>query len=83
MVVRQFRLLLLAREVLEKRGNVQAELKVHSFVAQKLAAQARHFSLESLEAIYHQLLKIDEDAKTSQVALDLALDIFVMELTGA
>ncbi|MBT3337670.1 MAG: DNA polymerase III subunit delta [Anaerolineae bacterium] len=82
MVVRQFRLLLLAREVIENRGNVQTELKVHSFVAQKLTTQARHFSLASLEAIYQRLLNIDEDAKTSQVSLDLALDIFVMELAG-
>jgi DNA polymerase-3 subunit delta len=83
MVIRQFRLLLLAKEVLENRGNVQAELKLHSFVAQKVTAQARHFSMESLENIYRHLLKIDEDAKTGQMSLDLALDMFVMQLTGA
>ncbi len=83
MVVRQFRLLLLAREVIEEGGNVQSALKQHPFVAKKLTAQARHFSLAALEAIYKRLLKIDEDAKTSQVSLDLALDIFVMELAGA
>ncbi len=83
MVVRQFRLILLAREVIENNGNVQTELKLHSFVAQKVAAQARHFSLASLESIYRHLLKIDEDAKTGQMTLDLALDMFVMELAGA
>jgi DNA polymerase-3 subunit delta len=82
MVVRQFRLLLLAREVIEEGGNVQGALKQHPFVAKKLTAQARHFSLVDLESIYKHLLKIDEDAKTSQVSLDLALDIFVMELAG-
>ena len=82
MVVRQFRLLLLAREVIEKNGNVQGELKVHSFIAQKLASQARQFDLPTLEAIYRQLLVIDEQAKTSQATLDLSLDMFVMELAG-
>ncbi len=82
MVVRQFRLILLAREVIENNGNVQTELKLHSFVAQKVAAQARHFSLASLEGIYRHLLKIDEDAKTGHMTLDLALDMFVMELAG-
>lgn len=82
MVVRQFRLLLLARETIDAGGNVQSALKVHQFVAQKVATQARHFSLPALEAIYRQLLVIDENAKTSQVALDLALDMFVMALAN-
>lgn len=86
MVVRQFRLLLQAREVLEARGGkeqVAAALGVHPFVAEKTAAQARAFTLPALEAIYHKLLEIDEAAKTSQVTLDLALDTLVVELTRA
>ncbi|MCP4143094.1 MAG: DNA polymerase III subunit delta [Chloroflexi bacterium] len=82
MVVRQFRLLLLAREVLDNRGNVQAELKQHSFVAKKLTAQARHFEISTLEAIYKRLLLIDEEAKTGKTALDLSLDMLVVELAG-
>ena len=82
MVVRQFRLLLQAREVLDRRGNVQAELKQHPFVVKKLTAQARHFSISTLEAIYRRLLVIDEEAKNGKTALDLALDILVMELAG-
>jgi DNA polymerase-3 subunit delta len=85
MVVRQFRLLLQAREILDGRGNkddVARALGVHPFVAEKTAQQAAHFSIETLEAIYHRLLKIDEGVKTSQVTLDLALDTLVMELAG-
>ncbi len=82
MVVRQFRLLLLTREVLDHRGNVQVALKQHPFVAKKLASQARHFSISTLEAIYKRLLKIDEDAKTGKVTLALSLDMLVVELTG-
>lgn len=84
MVVRQFRLLLQAREILDGRGNkddVARALGVHPFVAEKTTGQAARFSIETLEAIYHRLLKIDEGVKTSQVTLDLALDTLVVELT--
>jgi DNA polymerase-3 subunit delta len=84
MVVRQFRLLIQAREILDGRGNkddVARALGVHPFVAEKAAQQASRFSIEALEAIYHQLLTIDERVKTSQVNLDLAMDTLVVELT--
>ncbi len=84
MVVRQFRLLIQAREILDGRGNkedVARALGVHPFVAEKTTQQATHFSIESLEAIYHRLLRIDEGVKTSQVTLDLAMDTLVAELT--
>ncbi len=84
MVVRQFRLLIQAREVLDGRGNkddVARALGVHPFVAEKTTQQAARFSIESLETIYHKLLNIDEGVKTSQVTLDLAMDTLVVELT--
>ena len=56
-------------------------LGIHPFVAEKATQQAARFSIESLEAIYHQLLSIDERVKTSQVTLDLAMDTLVVELT--
>lgn len=83
MVVRQFRLLIQAREILDGRGtqnDVARALGVHPFVAEKTTRQAAHFSIESLEAIYHRLLKIDEGVKTSQITLDLAMDTLVVEL---
>jgi DNA polymerase-3 subunit delta len=80
MVVRQFRLLLLAREVLDSGGG-EAEaaraLGVHPFVAEKALAQARLFSLPALEAIYHRLLELDEAVKTGQMEDVLALDMLV------
>ena len=84
MVVRQFRLLIQAREILDGRGNkddVARALGVHPFVAQKTTQQASRFSIESLESIYRRLVKIDEGVKTSQVTLDLAMDTLVVELT--
>ncbi|MBI5964568.1 MAG: DNA polymerase III subunit delta [Chloroflexi bacterium] len=84
MVVRQFRLILQAREILDGRGNkddVARALGVHPFVAEKTTGQAGRFSIESLEIIYRKLLGIDERVKTSQITLDLALDTLIVELT--
>jgi DNA polymerase-3 subunit delta len=84
MVIRQFRLLLQAKEILEGGGNkfdVQQTLGLHEFVAGKIFTQARPFAISTLERIYHKLLEIDEGAKTGQVTLDLALDVLVVELT--
>lgn len=84
MVIRQFRLLIQAREILDGRGNkddVARTLGVHPFVAEKTTQQAGRFSVESLEYIYRKLLAIDEGVKTGQVTLDLALDTLVVELT--
>jgi DNA polymerase-3 subunit delta len=83
MVIRQFRLLLQAREVIDARGmipDVQEALGVHPFVAEKVYAQAKRFGMPTLEIIYHRLLAMDEAAKNGQVTLDLALDMFVGEL---
>lgn len=85
MVVRQFRLLIQAREILDGRGNkddVARALGVHPFVAEKATGQAARFNMESLESIYRKLLRIDEGVKTSQITLDLALDTLVVELTN-
>jgi len=83
MVIRQFRLLLQAREMLDERlsvAEIQKALGMHEFVAQKVSSQAGRFTMSALEAIYHKLLEIDEAAKTSQVPLDLALDTLIVEL---
>jgi DNA polymerase-3 subunit delta len=84
MVVRQFRLLIQAREILDARGNkddVARALGVHPYVAEKTTGQAAHYSIESLESIYRKLLRIDEGVKTGQSTLELAMDTLVVELT--
>ena len=83
MVVRQFRLLLQTREVLDEGGGaerVASEIHQPPFVAQKLSRQASRFRIEALEAIYRKLLEMDEFAKTGQMPLDLALQTFVAGL---
>ena len=57
-------------------------LGVHPFVAEKTTQQAAHFSIETLEQIYRRLLKVDEEVKTGQITLDLAMDTLVVELAG-
>ena len=83
MVVRQFRLLLMAREMLDSSATqqeIQQGLGLHPFVAEKITKQARGFSISTLENIYRRLLRMDEQAKNGEVPLDVALDMFVVEI---
>lgn len=85
MVVRQFRLLLVTREVLDTGGlevDVIRKAHVQPFVARKLIPQARNFDLPTLEAIYHRLLDLDEATKTSEIPGDLALHTLIVSLSG-
>ena len=84
MIIRQFRLMLLAREVLDAGGRqpeAEAALGLKGYPVQKALEHARRFSLAGLERLYHRLLEIDEAAKTGRMPLDLGLEILVAELT--
>jgi len=84
MIVRQFRLLLLTRELLDsghREAEIAQQLKSHPFVVRKVIGQVRHFSIETLEDIYHKLLEVDEAIKTGQIAAEVALDTLVTALT--
>jgi len=83
MIIRQFRLLLQTREILDESGNlktVMTDLGLTQYPAQKMIGQARRFSITQLEQIYRRLLEIDEGLKTSQVTLPLAFDLLAAEL---
>jgi DNA polymerase III subunit delta len=84
MVVRQFRLLLLSREILDGgggQGDVIRDLKLHPYVGEKVVGQVRHFSMEELEAIYHRLLEMDVAVKTGEIDPVLALDTLIAGIT--
>ncbi len=84
MIVRQFRLLLLSREILDHNGGEAAiteKLKTHPYVSGKIARQARQFSQLQLEAIYNRLLEIDSEMKTGQMTGDLNVDLLIAEIT--
>ena len=68
MIVRQFRLLLMAREVVDARGGldeVAAQAGVAPFQAKNLLTQVRNFDSKALRRIYLQLMKIEEAAKSA------------------
>jgi DNA polymerase-3 subunit delta len=84
MIVRQFRLLVQSREIIDQQGGekeIASRLKVHPFVGKKLAWQARHFSQAQLDAIFHRLLEIDSGLKTGKMSIDLSIDLLIAEIT--
>lgn len=84
MIVRQFRLLLLAKDYIEGGGypkDIAEALGVHPFVGEKLAKQSRKFDLATLEQIYFTLQDYDARMKTGRIGAELALDLLVAGLT--
>ena len=86
MVVRQFRFLILAREILDGGGSkdeIVRGLKLYSnaWLADRLMLQARRFTAADLAGIYRRLLEVDQAVKTSQMPGDLALEMLVASLT--
>ena len=85
MIVRQFRLLLQARELVAEAATtaeIAAALGAPPFVAAKIADQCRKFSIEELDSIFRKLLDIDLAMKSSQMDPGLALETFVADPIG-
>jgi DNA polymerase-3 subunit delta len=84
MINRQFRLLLMARDHLDRGGSpkeIGAALSVHPFVGEKLAKQSRGFTSAQLERIYRALHDYDVKIKTGQIEPKLALDLLLAGLS--
>jgi DNA polymerase-3 subunit delta len=84
MVVRQFRLLVQSREIIDHQGGdreIASLLEVHPYVGRKLAGQARHFTQQQLDIIFHRLLEIDADLKLGKMDNELNIDLLIAELT--
>lgn len=82
MIVRQFRLIIQAREALDAGLNPREVIDTHAFVVDKVAAQARNFSMPQLESIYRRLSQIDFEAKRGGPDLAVAMDAFVGTIAG-
>lgn len=87
LITTQFRRLLLAREYLDNGGTPNGErmaavVGTQAWLAEKIARQARAFSLGQLEHIYRALLDYDVRMKTGQIAPRLALDLIVASLAS-
>lgn len=82
MVVRQFRLLIIAKEIIREGGDdktIAAEANLHPFVARKLAEQAPRFSMDELETIYCRLDRMDEQSKTGNATLEVMLEALIAD----
>jgi DNA polymerase-3 subunit delta len=85
MIIRQFRLMILLKELAEENVTDDAaaqRLSLHPFVARKTGSQARAFAMEQLEAIYRRLQEIDVGIKNGQVEDVTALDMLVAGLAA-
>jgi DNA polymerase-3 subunit delta len=82
MILRQFRLIIRARDMIESAKSPDHTVHQSAFVVKKVATQARNFSLSDLEHIYRELLEIDLRAKNGQMDLDVALVRLVSVITA-
>ncbi|MDX9863635.1 MAG: DNA polymerase III subunit delta [Anaerolineaceae bacterium] len=85
MVVRQFRLLIQAREILDEGGDGKRAMKEieemkSKFVADKALRQAQRFQMADLEAIYCRLLALDSDVKQGETSYELGIDLLIAEM---
>jgi DNA polymerase-3 subunit delta len=82
MIVRQFRLLIQAREALDAGADPKSAMHEHPFVVGKISSQARNFSLPSLERIYQHLLRVDVNSKIGRADIPTALDELIVGLAS-
>ena len=85
MVVRQFRMILVARELMDNGGRINDLINlfhIPDFVSKKVWAQARQFSMNTIEQVFHSLLELDYQIKMGEIDDNLALETFVVEFTS-
>jgi len=85
MIVRQFRLLIQLRESIDDGGDLEdASREFQRWLPlEELKRQAARFPMAELEAIYQQLVEMDEAVKTSRVTSPvLALDTLIARICG-
>lgn len=86
MVIRHFRQLTLATEVIARGGrdaDVQQAIGVHPFVAKKLTEQARRFPLPLLRRGFEDFLRADLQVKSSRIGPELVLEQLLLGLADA
>lgn len=88
MIVRQFRLLSMTRDHIDRGGGAQVltiakAIGSSPFVAGKLATQSRRFSAGQLDAILKRLQRYDQEMKTGRIEPRLALELLVTSLARA
>jgi len=86
MVIRQFRLLIQVRELMDEdpgqdHNKIAQRIGSHPYPIKKIMPQAKIFTLPQLKTIYHQLSEIDQSIKSFQLEEELALDLLIASLT--
>lgn len=72
MMIRQFRLLIEIKDLIEKKLNkfqIQNQLKQHPYVISNLMQQCRNFKLDTLKSIYQKLLQIEIATKNGKIRI--------------
>jgi DNA polymerase-3 subunit delta len=85
MLIRQFRILLLTKDLAEENPQINKEkisqqLAIHPFVAQKALWQVKNFSFDKLKQCYRMLLNIDLKIKTSALKPRMLFDLFIAQI---
>jgi len=83
MLIRQFRNLLIVKDLLEEGlSNLQIvqRTKMHPFVVKKTIEQCRNFKFSDLKKIYQKLYDADVAIKTGKMESGLALDLLVVSI---
>ena len=83
MIVRQFRLLIQVKELMERGYQDTAaakELGQNYYAVRSMYNQARRFTQEDLDDIFHRLLDIDIGIKTGEIEPDLAMDLLIVNM---
>jgi DNA polymerase-3 subunit delta len=87
MIIRQFRLLLLVKELQDENPGLDNKqiakiIGQHPYPVKKIMRQTRFFTLPELEEIYHLLSEVDEAIKSSEYHEDsVLLDLLIINLT--
>jgi DNA polymerase III subunit delta len=84
MIVRQFRLLIMTKDLLgrgvQNNGEIAKSIGVPPFVAKNLKGQCNSFDMPDLERIYRALQENDLKMKTGRIQPELALDLFIVSV---
>ncbi len=83
MIVRQFRLLLRTKNLLEKKfseNKITPALALKPFVVKNLVSQAKNFSLEKLIESFGNLLQAEVEIKSSIKTPRIVLELLILKL---
>ncbi|MCJ7715060.1 MAG: DNA polymerase III subunit delta [Anaerolineales bacterium] len=86
MIVRQFRLMIQVRELLDEdpsqdHNSIADKMNIHPYPIKKIIPKVNQFTLPRLKTIFHQLSEVDQAMKTGQLEFELALDLLIASLT--